>query len=99
MTQVFSLESLQWRDEHNRRQSCGLFQIHALPTPAAKTALARGLALEPGSERAQVNILEIPTAVAANPSATGEVRLDGIMNPVVSRSSPSRVKNSAFGQA
>jgi predicted RecA/RadA family phage recombinase len=26
----------------------------------------------------------IATAAAANPSATGEVRLDGIMNPVVS---------------
>ena len=54
--QVFTLESLQWCGERGRRESCGPFQIHALPTPVAKIALARGLALKPDSKRAQAII-------------------------------------------
>jgi hypothetical protein len=53
---IFSLQSLQWRDAAGRLEVCGPFQIHALPVKAAKTALARNLALEPASPRAQAII-------------------------------------------
>ena len=48
---IFTLERLSWLDGRDQRQSCGPFQIVALPDKAAKIALARGLAILPDSDR------------------------------------------------
>ena len=51
--QVFSLQSLQWRDERGAPQVAGPFQIAALPAAKAKVALQRHWAVEPASPEAQ----------------------------------------------
>ena len=38
-------------DEHGQRENCGPFQIRGLPDKAAKTAMERGLAILPDSDR------------------------------------------------